>query len=63
MKNSQRIVRQWAGWQLVCIAEEEYLLVRRGGFNVDFGAANDGDAVTEAVRLMSEIDGDSGHAL
>ncbi|WP_310600636.1 hypothetical protein [Desulfobulbus sp.] len=63
MKNSQRIVRRWADWQLVCIAEEEYLLIHRDGFNVDFDAANDGDAMTEAVRLMNEIDGDPGPAL
>ncbi|MCL2458943.1 MAG: hypothetical protein FWF31_08925 [Desulfobulbus sp.] len=57
MKNNQRLVRQWADWQLVCIADEEYLLIHHDGFSVDFDAVNDGDAMAQASRLVNEIDG------
>lgn len=55
--NGKRLVKKWVNWQLVCAAEEEYSLIRHDGFNVDFDAPNEGEAITEAMRLMLEIEG------
>lgn len=57
MTHNKRLVHQWPAWQLFCVEEEEYLLVRHDGFSVDFDAAGDQEALGEAQRLMGEIDG------
>jgi len=57
--NGKRVVKQWGNWQLVCIASEEYSLIRHDGFNVDFIATDEKEAISEAMRLMLEIDGGS----
>ncbi len=57
--NSKRIVKQWANWQLVCVDEEEYSLIRHDGLNVDFIAPDEKEAISEAMRLMLEIEGGS----
>jgi len=57
--NSKRLIKQWGNWQLVCVSSEEYSLIRHDGFNVDFIAPDEKEAVSEAMRLMLEIDGGS----
>jgi len=52
----KRIVQQWVGWQLICVEEEEYLLARHDGFDIDFDASDDDEAIQEALRLMHEIE-------
>jgi len=54
--NRKRLVKQWENWQLTCVEEEEYLLARNDGFDIDFDAPNDEEAIKEAIRLMDEIE-------
>ncbi len=54
--HAQRVVKQWANWKLVCVTEEGYALIRHDGLNVDFDAPDEGEAISEAMRLMLEIE-------
>jgi hypothetical protein len=56
MMRSNRVVKEWTGWQLICVEEEEYLLARHDGLDIDFDAPNDEEAIKEAIRLMGEIE-------
>jgi len=59
MMHSGRVVEQWVDWKLICVEGEEYLLARRDGFDIDFEAPGDEEAVTEAMRLIREVEGGS----
>lgn len=59
MMRSGRIVKKWVDWQLICAKEDEYLLARHDGFDIDFVAPNDEEAIKEAMRLLLEIEGGS----
>lgn len=57
--HSKRIVKQWEYWRLICTEDDEYLLSKNDGLDIDFDAPNDADAIKEALRLMHDIDGEN----
>ena len=60
--NIKRIVKQWEGWQLICTEKDEYLLAMHDGFDIDFDAPNDEEAIIESLRLIRDIDGEPTHS-